>query len=371
MRHAFIFGCALLWIGVSISVAQTTRASSPKKLIEFGWDEPDTAYMRSHIAEMEKMPFDGTVFHISYRKPDGSRGSFMNECWSSHAIVRDSVSGAMDDLARTKFASFTQNFLRFNVLPGDVGWFDDFSPVLHNAELAAEVAKKGHAAGILFDIEQYGTHLWDFREMSKKDPRDFQEYAAQLHQRGRELMQAFQRGYPNLKVFLTFGYSLPFSELNNSPERSRLGTSEYGLLVPFLDGMFEVAAGKSRIIDGFEISYGYKTPAQFKDAVTTVKKKVLPLVAEPKKYLAHISMGFGLWMDHDWRSNGWQTVDLSKNDFTPDQFQQSVSEALRACDEYVWIYTEKPRWWAGRDARPQDLPTQYIQALRNARARSR
>ena len=31
------------------------------KLIEFGWDEPDTAFMREHAAEMERSPFDGCV----------------------------------------------------------------------------------------------------------------------------------------------------------------------------------------------------------------------------------------------------------------------------------------------------------------------
>src|SRR5438093_1619249 len=41
-----------------------------KKLIEFGWDEPDTAFMRAHVREMEKSPFDGCVFHIMYAKPD-------------------------------------------------------------------------------------------------------------------------------------------------------------------------------------------------------------------------------------------------------------------------------------------------------------
>ncbi len=30
-----------------------------KKLIEFGWDEPDTAFMREQDAEMERSPFDG------------------------------------------------------------------------------------------------------------------------------------------------------------------------------------------------------------------------------------------------------------------------------------------------------------------------
>ena len=44
-------------------------------MIEFGWDEPDTAFMLKHVAEMEQTPFDGTVFHITYEKPDGSRGS--------------------------------------------------------------------------------------------------------------------------------------------------------------------------------------------------------------------------------------------------------------------------------------------------------
>ena len=37
------------------ALGQTTR----KSLIEFGWDEPDTAFMRAHITEMEKLPFDG------------------------------------------------------------------------------------------------------------------------------------------------------------------------------------------------------------------------------------------------------------------------------------------------------------------------
>jgi len=35
-----------------------------KKLIEFG-RSPETAYMREHIATMEKMPFDGVVFYAS------------------------------------------------------------------------------------------------------------------------------------------------------------------------------------------------------------------------------------------------------------------------------------------------------------------
>ena len=33
-------------------------ANAAKKLIEYGWDVPDTAFVRQHVAEMEKVPFD-------------------------------------------------------------------------------------------------------------------------------------------------------------------------------------------------------------------------------------------------------------------------------------------------------------------------
>src|SRR5438876_9958023 len=84
-----------------------------KKLIEFGWDEPDTAFMRAHIAEMEATPFNGTVFHILYTKADGTRGRFMNECWSRRAFTLAEVQSAIDELKSTKFTRFTDNFLRF------------------------------------------------------------------------------------------------------------------------------------------------------------------------------------------------------------------------------------------------------------------
>jgi hypothetical protein len=64
----------LAWLALFTgnSYAQSTRPI--KKLIEFGWDEPDTTYLRAHIAEMEKTPFDGTVFSSPGRFPVASRG---------------------------------------------------------------------------------------------------------------------------------------------------------------------------------------------------------------------------------------------------------------------------------------------------------
>jgi APA family basic amino acid/polyamine antiporter len=43
-------------------------APAARKLIELGWDEPDTAFLRQHIIEMEATPFDGCVYHVSARE---------------------------------------------------------------------------------------------------------------------------------------------------------------------------------------------------------------------------------------------------------------------------------------------------------------
>jgi hypothetical protein len=67
---------------------------------------------------------------------------------------------------------------------------------------------------------------------------------------------------------------------------------------------------------------------------------------------------------------GWNTKDHSKNYFTPQQFERSVRKAIETADEYVWIYTEMPRWWsAENNGGPVELPAEYEKALRKAAGR--
>jgi hypothetical protein len=67
-------------------------------------------------------------------------------------------------------------------------------------------------------------------------------------------------------------------------------------------------------------------------------------------------------MDYNWRKFGWHTDDLSKNYFQPDEFEAAVRWALEVSDEYVWIYTEQPRWWTN-----EKLPGPYVRCLEKAR----
>src|ERR1043165_9794598 len=113
--------CSTLMSIVTVLSAQTIPTT--KKLIEFGWDEPDNVFLRQHIAGMEKTPFDGTVFHVLYTNKDGSSGVFMNDCWGKRMLTEAELAKAREALVATPIKKFTHNFLRFNVQPGDVDWF--------------------------------------------------------------------------------------------------------------------------------------------------------------------------------------------------------------------------------------------------------
>lgn len=361
---SWISGAAMVVMGSGMAFGEG------KHLIEFGWDEPSTAFMKEHVSEMEKMPFDGTVFHIEYTKPDGSAGSFMNECWGRRAFTDAELKQAEENLRGTAFKKFTQNFLRFNVVPGDVDWFEDYSAVINNSRQAGRIASAGGAAGILFDIEQYNGPLWRYSKQKGVEEHSWEEYCKKVEERGKEVMGAFEEGWKEggstrpLVVFQTYGYSLPWQQAEG--DRKKLVEHGYGLLAPFMDGMYAAAGEGVMIVDGFESAYAYKQEKEFKNAREMVKEKVPGFVAGREAYWKHTSFGVGLWMDYDWRKKGWDEKDAATNYFSPRDFARSIGWALEYADKYVWVYTEKPRWWT-KEGGPTGMEEAYINAVRRAK----
>ncbi len=345
------------------NISSDLSMKSEKKIIEFGWDEPSTSFIKEHILEMEKTPFDGTIFHVNYERSNGSTGSFTWECWGKRAFTIEELQPAIDDLKNTNFTKFSHNFLRFNVCPGDVDWFDDFSAIINNARLASKFVKETKIKGILFDIEQYNSQLFNYSKQRDCATKSWEQYAEQVRKRGREVMEAFQSEYPDITIFLTFGYCLPWAEMGGKRELSDVS---YGLLAPLLDGMLDSALPTVKIIDGYELAYPYKDVSKFEIGYKMMSEDVFPIIqADHEKYKSIFSFGFGIWMDCDWRKIGWHTDDFSKNFYTPAEFEKTVSTAIKTADEYVWIYTETPRWWTD-SGKPDKLPQEYFDALERA-----
>lgn len=337
----------------------------PKKLIEFGWDEPDTAFLRRHIGEMERTPFDGCVFRVTYRRADDQEGNFTWEAWGDRRIGEAELRPALDDLKATERRRFTELFLRVNATPGNVDWFSDFSPILHNARLAARLARDGGCRGIFLDVEQYRQPLFDYRRQVGAPSKSWEAYAAQARRRGQEMMTAFRNGFPAVTILLSFGYSMPWLESQSGAKR--LSECRYGLLAPFLDGLL-AAAEEGRLVDGFEHSYGYKNRGRFAYGYQVMKDGVLPIVLDAERYRRSMSFGFGIWLDYGGRARGWNAERTNLNYFTPAAFEAAVAAALERSDRYVWIYSETPRWWS--ESGPQGLPAAYQDALSKA-ARTR
>src|SRR5262245_1647817 len=105
---------ALLAGGLLALSVLVTKADTRKKLIEFGWDEPSTAFLREHIAEMEQTPFDGVVFNVHYKNAQGADAVLEWTGFGATAIPWEAFEPALADLKATRFRRFSDNFVRFN-----------------------------------------------------------------------------------------------------------------------------------------------------------------------------------------------------------------------------------------------------------------
>jgi hypothetical protein len=312
---------------------------------------------------MEQMPFDGCVFHVMLKPGKGPDVSLAWRFWGRTAFTLSDARQAREDLWKTPRRRLRYNFLRLNVTPGDVDWYDDFSAILANTRLAAALAREGGCAGILLDTESYETPLFDYQRRPRRARRSWEEYAAQARGRGREIMHAVEQAFPEGTLLLTFGYELPWLESNQGTRP--LAECANGLLAPFLDGLRD-GRRRAHIVDGYELTYGLRDDTQFAVRYAEMRQRVLPALCTRAAAGSTLSLGFGLWLDNDWRRSGWSSTSPAQNYFTPEAFELSLTAALRRTDEYVWVYSETPRWWSANGG-PRDLPPAYIEAVQRAR----
>ena len=337
-----------------------SEAAADQKIIEWGWGTPNPVYVRDHVRDMEKLPFDGLVLDLTANgQPSDTGHQFSWKVWDARTLSAEDYSEHILALKATRFERFTDNFLRFNVTPGEIDWYDqEFNSVLANARLAARIAKESRLKGLLVDVEHYGGKPFNYGSQRQKGSHGFAEYQQQVRQRGRAFMQALSAEYPDITILLTYGYHAAYYKLGLFKS---LESAEYGLLPPFLDGLLEAASPGMLIFDGWEYAYGYQDETQFKKAYDTMMREDLEHSATKDQFRQHYRTSFGLWIDN---KHQWDTQNFSNNYFSPAAFEESLRLALQYTDRYVWIYSENARWWEGK------VPQAYIDALKRAREQS-
>ena len=311
-----------------------------KFLIEFGWDIPDERTLAK--AATAGTPFDGAVFEPHIRNPDGSSRPFTWMIFGRESIANDQTLRIIDDLKKAPMKFRQHSFLRVNVTPGDVDWFDDWAAILVNARAAASIVRMAECGGILFDVEQYEGKLFDYR--TRPPGRSFAEFEAQARRRGREFAQELNNTHPDIAIMLTYGHCLS--------DRTK-ARATYGLLPAFLDGMLDTGMTPNRLIDGYEYSYPFKSRRAFERGRDEVRRESN----------GKLSVGFGIWVDWNSGTYPWRTDDVSENWFSPAEFGAAVGHALQLADKYVWIYSERLNWWTR-----EHMPDAYVEALQKAKS---
>jgi hypothetical protein len=342
----WFFRVALALGGVYIFLIYPASASprSEKRLLAMG--VPSLQEMTDVIEAFQQTPFDGLILDIA--TPNDRRGL----AWTVFGDQR--VDHAQLDRLAERFSGFnwgrlTDNFLRVNIYPATVDWFDDFDAIIDNMEALARLAYQLGFGGIMLDTEQYpGVEIFDYTKQKYKNQHDYAAYDAQVFLRGQEVMRALNRGFPGISVLYTFGLS---TGAQFGGGRDLLPYTGSGLLTAFIEGMIDAAGETTTLVDAFEASYTYTQEAEFLAAYKLIKDFTRDVYARnPTAYGEATQAGFGLWIDQGCGDAG---LTSSMCGFTPESFQSTVELALKYSDRYVWIYSQSINWHTGEGIPPE------------------
>jgi len=348
-----------------------------KKLIETGWDEPDTERLLKNLDEMEKRPFDGVVVGVVGRIDEKKR-CVLREAFAATPWEREWFQPAVANLRACKFRRFTDNFIVLGANPGNVDWFDDagWRAIVEHWRIAAWVAKQGGVKGILFDPEPYTAphSQFQYSAQPERDKHPFDDYYAKARERGRQVMQAVAAEYPDITLFCYFMNIVSATATGHSDPRRILATQGYGLYASFIDGWLDAAPPTVTLVDGCEMAYTYNSVEQYLESAVLIKGACQELVSPENrpKYRAQVQVSFGMYLDAYWNPPKSPWFIDGKGGTRVDRLRANAATALRVADEYVWVYGEQFRWWptpnggVKKETWPEALPGSE-KALRFAR----
>lgn len=362
LRRILALTCITSFSFIALAAAQSNQPVR-KKIIELGWDKPDTATLRANLKEMEKAPFNGVVIGVTGKDPQGNliqvREAFANVPWEK-AWFQSSI----DDLKAVHSDKLTDNFIQLTANPGNVDWFDDagWRQIVEHWRIAAWIAREGNLKGICFDAEPYKKPFdqMDYFAQANKNKYSFEEYQAKARQRGREVIDAVASVSKEL-VILTLYMNSANGIAGKTPDpQSAIQLSSFNLYPSFIDGWLDVAPATMPFVDGTEMdSYYYNHRIQYFEGANSVRNDLLNLVAPENraKYRAQVQASFGFYLDAyvNPPSSPWH-IKPGAGLTRAQQIGQNIQSALDAADEYVWIYGEKYRWWptANPNVKPEN-----------------
>src|SRR5262249_37175427 len=151
-------------------------------------------FIRDRSEFIDSLPFDGMTIST-----DTGRDLMKGTARSYSQMALD-----FGPLARVAFKRLKHNFALVTVnRPAD--FFDDWSVTIENFQTLARVLRARHIEGILLDNEEYDQGLFDYPKDCSYPSRALQSYQDQARLRGREIMEAMVKVYPQIVIMVLHG----------------------------------------------------------------------------------------------------------------------------------------------------------------------
>jgi hypothetical protein len=296
-------------------------------------------------------PFDGIVLNIP------ASWSVMEP---GVVLDYDSVHRPWLQPLAAGFNDRRRNFV-LAVARGAADPFDPWTTVIDNWVALARAARDAGCVGIFFDNEEYFEQLWDYPE-DLKYPYPLEAYQQQYRRRGRELMAALTKVWPEIRIITAHG---PYVSEPTTPRGVTLlqtDAREGHLAGHFFSGMLEAAPATGRVVDGGEV-YQYRTAEDFarsrdwrrQGMARSASARLVPDGLRPA-WPEAIGIAFGVY-DLQWKPDYAMTAAI---------LETTLREALRHADDYVWLFTE------GEGPRDYLVPggagAEWVDAIARARA---
>jgi len=349
MKHFFSIFAFMMIVATPV-IAQSAKSTfseiTDKKLIEYGWDVPQTDFVSTHLEEMQRQPFDGLIFQLK------DRGNIFLVKPPNQKVSADELRTLRG--LKAKWTTFTDNFIAMYA-QSDMNWAsdDDWKQITSRVSDYSQAARISGCVGLLFDPEPYGFNPWNFDIQHNPQQLSFEDYSQIVYRRGQSFMRAMKKEFPNIKLLMFFQYSLFYDKAHQTDPDLR-GESlrkmrNWNLLLPFLNGMLSASSNNVQLIDGNEPSYYYKTADDFYRAYWAMHQGAKINVPKKlrKKYTNHVFAANALYMDYvfDKQGIGYNVASGMTDEEKAKWFEHNAYYALKTTDEYVWLYSERMNWW--------------------------